>query len=209
MQVLKTLLKSSEVEISAVKKYCYWLDPDRGTLRYEEWQAVMRCPRRAFPRGEKILLSVWSVGNLISTALGPLQSEGSDSRDSTEQLQEQMEEMNLYDSIGDEEEKQSIKTKIKSQKNDRSQEQILLAHPTAPLVEPPPFNPETPWDDGFAFKPQITVPNKMRPLQKGVRMAQLQEDKDALSSPCGYNSDPTRSSIPTRRNALRLQCHTI
>ena len=58
--------------------------------------------------------------------------------------------------------------KNKSQKNDRSQEQIFLSQPTAPLVEPPPFNPETPWDDGFAFKPQITVPNKMMPLQKGV-----------------------------------------
>ena len=42
------------------------------------------------------------------------------------------------------------------------------------LSSPPPFNPETPWDDGFAFKPRITVPNKMTPLQKGVHMAQLQ-----------------------------------
>ena len=91
--------------------------------------------------------------------------------------------------------------KNKSQKNDRSQEQIFLSQPTAPLVEPPPFNPETPWDDGFAFKPQITVPNKMTPLQKGVRMAQLQGDEDAVSS-CGCDSNPTRSSILPRRNAL-------
>ena len=112
--------------------------------------------------------------SFVCTALGPLQSEDSDSGDSTEQLQEQMEEMNLYDNIGDEEEKQSIKPKNKSRKNDRSQEQFLLSSPTAPLVEPPPFNPETPWDDGFTFKPQITVPNKMTPLQKGVHMAQLQ-----------------------------------
>ena len=47
-------------------------------------------------------LSVWSVGNLTSTALGPLQSETSDSGDSVEQ----MEEMNLYDNIGDEKENQ-------------------------------------------------------------------------------------------------------
>ena len=63
---------------------------------------------------EKIPLSVWSVGNLISTALGPLQSKTSDSGDSVEQIQEQMEEMNLYDNIGDEEEKLSIKLKNKS-----------------------------------------------------------------------------------------------
>ena len=80
----------------------------------------------------------------ISTPLGPLQSENSDSGDSVEQLQEQMDKMNLYDNKGDEEEKQSIKMKNKSQKNDRSQEQIFLSQPTAPLVEPPPFNPETP-----------------------------------------------------------------
>ena len=49
-----------------------------------------------------------------STALGPLQSETSDSGDSVEQIQEQMEEMNLYDNIGDEEEKLSIKLKNKS-----------------------------------------------------------------------------------------------
>ena len=64
--------------------------------------------------GEKIPLSVWSVGNLISTALGPLQSKTSDSGDSVEQIQEQMEEMNLYNNIGDEEEKLSIKLKNKS-----------------------------------------------------------------------------------------------
>ena len=64
--------------------------------------------------------------------------------------------------------------KNKSQKNDRSQEQIFLARPTPPLVEPPPFNPKTPRDDGFAFKSQIAVPNKMTPLHKGVRMAQMQ-----------------------------------
>ena len=52
MQVLKTLLKSSGVEISqspfkelfsAIKKYCYWLDPDKGTLRQEEWHEIMHC----------------------------------------------------------------------------------------------------------------------------------------------------------------------
>ena len=52
MQVLKTLLKNLRVEIShssfkelfsAIEKYCYWLDPDKETLRHEEWQEVMRC----------------------------------------------------------------------------------------------------------------------------------------------------------------------
>ena len=67
--------------------------------------------------------------------------------------------MNIYDNIGDEEEKQSMKMKNKSQKNDKSQEQIFLAWSTAPLVETPPFNLEIPWDDRFAFKPLV---------QKGV-----------------------------------------
>ena len=81
MQVLKTLLKSSGVEIShssfkklfsAIEKYCYWLAPDKGTLRHEKWQKVMRCLCHAYQLGEKIPLSIWSVGNLINTALGPL-----------------------------------------------------------------------------------------------------------------------------------------
>ena len=97
MQVLKALLKSSGVEISqspfkelfsAIKKYCYWLDPDKGTLRHEEWDEVMRCLRSAYQRDEKVL-SVGSIGNLISTAVGLLQSETSDSGDSVEQIQEQ------------------------------------------------------------------------------------------------------------------------
>ena len=49
--------------------------------------------------------------------------------------------------------------KNKSQKNDKSQDQIFLTRSTAPFVEIPPFNPETPWDDDFAFKPLV---------QKGV-----------------------------------------
>ena len=64
------------------------------------------CIAWAYQCGEKIPLSVWSVGNLISTALGPLQSKTSDSGDSIEQIQEQMEEMNLYHNIDDGEEKQ-------------------------------------------------------------------------------------------------------
>ena len=47
-----------------------------------------------------------------------------------------MEEMNLYDNLDDKEEKQSIKMKNIGHKNDRSQEQIFLDRPTAPLVEP-------------------------------------------------------------------------
>jgi len=75
---------------------------------------------------------LWPVGNLTSTALGPRQSETSGSGHSGEQTQEQMGEMNSYDNIGDEEEKQSIKMKSKGQKDERSQEQIFLARPTAP-----------------------------------------------------------------------------
>ena len=87
----------------------------------------------------------------------------------------------------------------KSQNNDKSQEQIFLSQPTAPLVEPPPFNPETPWDDGFAFKPQITVPNKMTPLQKGVRMTQLQGDEDALVLPVAVTQIPQDPQFPQGR----------
>ena len=129
---------------------------------------LKRDRQKSINKRKSDILPAWSVGNLISTALGPLQSETSDSGGSGEQIQEQMEEMNLYENIGDEEEKQSIKMKNKSQKDDGSQEQIFLTRPTAPLGEPPPFNPESPWDDGVAFKPQIPVPNKTMPVQKGV-----------------------------------------
>lgn len=87
MQVLKTLLKSLGAEIShssfkelfsATEKYRYWLDPDKGTLRPEERQEVMCCLHLAYQHGEKIPLPVWSLGNLISTALGRLQCEASD-----------------------------------------------------------------------------------------------------------------------------------
>ena len=55
-QVLKTLLKSSGVEtphsfkelFPAIEKYCYWLDPDKGTLSHEEWREVMRCLRHTY-----------------------------------------------------------------------------------------------------------------------------------------------------------------
>ena len=67
---------------------------------------------------------------------------------------------------------------------------IFLIQPTAPLVESPPFSPETPWDDGFAFKSQITVPNKMTSLQKGIHMAQFQGDEDALVLPVAVTETP-------------------
>ena len=53
MQVLKTLLRSSGVEIShssfknlfsATENYCYRLDPDKETLRHEEWQLSLPVP---------------------------------------------------------------------------------------------------------------------------------------------------------------------
>ena len=65
MQVLKALLKSSGVEISqspfkelfsAIKKYCHWLDPDKGTLSHKEWHEAMRCLRRAYQCSEEIPL---------------------------------------------------------------------------------------------------------------------------------------------------------
>ena len=71
-------------------------------MRHEEWQEVEHWLCHAYQCGKKIPLSVWSVGNLISTALRLLQSKTSDSGDCIEQ----MEEMNLYDNIGDEKEKQ-------------------------------------------------------------------------------------------------------
>ena len=63
IQVLKILLKSLAVEIfhssfkesfSAIEKYCYWLDPDKGTLRHEEWQEVTCCLRLAYQSSEEI-----------------------------------------------------------------------------------------------------------------------------------------------------------
>ena len=67
------------------------------------------------------------------------------------------------------------------------------------MVKPLPFNPETPWDGGFAFKPQITVPIKMTPLQKGVRMAQLQGDEDALVLPVAVTQIPPDPQFPQGR----------
>ena len=66
MQVLKTLLRSSGVEIShsfknlfsATENYCYRLDPDKETLRHEEWQKVMCCLCCAYRWGEKIPLGI-------------------------------------------------------------------------------------------------------------------------------------------------------
>ena len=64
------------------------------------------------------------------------------------------------------------------------------------MADTPPFNPETPWVDGFAFKPQITVANKMTPLQKGVRMAQLQGDEDAFVFPVAVTQIPADPQFP-------------
>ena len=64
------------------------------------------------------------------------------------------------------------------------------------MADPPPFNPETPWVDGFAFKPQITVANKMTALQKGVRMAQLQGEEDAFVLPVAVTQIPADPQFP-------------
>lgn len=82
--LLKTLLRSSGVKVKdenfqelfdVIHKHCYWLDPEKGTLRLEEWKEVMRCLRHAYHSGESIPLSVWSLCNLIYTTLAPSQSE--------------------------------------------------------------------------------------------------------------------------------------
>lgn len=60
---------------------------------------------------------------------------------------------------------------------------FCLLEQFAPLGEPPPFDLETPWDDGFMLKPQVTVPNMISPFHRGVRVSQLQGDEDALALP--------------------------
>lgn len=59
---------------------------------------------------------------------------------------------------------------------------VNVAHPSAPLMEPPPLDPETPWDDGI-LKPRLTVPNHISPFQRVIRQAQLQGGEDALALP--------------------------
>lgn len=96
----------------------------------------MHCLRRAYESREKIPLSVWSLGNLILTALGPLQSKVSESDDSTSQTETQLEELHIYDNSDSEEEKKPLKAKIKRGKCYGSNEQILFARtarPSAPL----------------------------------------------------------------------------
>ena len=64
------------------------------------------------------------------------------------------------------------------------------------MFETPPFKSEASWDDGFAFKPQITVPNKMMPLQKGVCMAQLQGYEDSLLLHVAVTQTPPDLQFP-------------
>ena len=75
------------------------------------------------------------------------------------------------------------------------------ACPSAPLGESPPFDLETPWDDGFMLKPQVTIPNPISPFHwgiQGVRMAQLQGDKDTLALPVIVTQVPPRPQFPHR-----------
>ena len=58
------------------------MDPEKGTLRLNEGQEVMRCLCRACQSEERIPVSVWSLRNLIYIPPAPLQSERSDSSDS-------------------------------------------------------------------------------------------------------------------------------
>lgn len=86
--LLHTLLKSSWVkvkkstmiELELVNKHCYWFHPPGKTaLNLKVWIQVLRVLRRAHQQGVQIPLSVWSLCNLISLALEPLQSESEES----------------------------------------------------------------------------------------------------------------------------------
>lgn len=85
-----------------------------------------------------------------------------------------------------------MKMKIRAKRMIKVKTKSFLPRSTAPFVETPPFNPETPWDDDFAFKTTCT---------KRSSMAQLQGDEDPVSA-YGCNSNLTRSSVLTRKNAL-------
>ena len=74
-------------------------------------------------------------------------------------------------------------------------EQLAHLHP---LGELPPFDLETPWDDGFMLKPQVTIPNLISPFHRGVRMAQLQGDEDTLALPVIVTQVPPRPQFPHR-----------
>ena len=111
----------------------------------------------------------------------------------------QLEELHIYDNSDSEEEKKPLKAKIKRGKCYGSNEQILFARtarPSAPLGKLPPFDPETPWDDGFMLKPQVTVPNPISPFHREVCMAQLQGDEDALALPVIVTQVPPRPQFP-------------
>lgn len=130
---------------------------------------------------------LWSLGNLISTALGFLHSEASDSEDSIETIHEQSENESRFYENSDSEggkaplrHKQKGRKKIKSYGSNDHFPMVNVAHPSAPLTEPPPLDPETPWND--ILKP-LTVPNHISPFQRGIRQAQLQGDEDALALP--------------------------
>ena len=60
-----------------------------------------------------------------------------------------------------------------------------MAHPSAPLNEPPPLDLETPWYDDI-LKHCLTVSNHISPFQRGIRQVQLQEDEISYP-PCGYS----------------------
>lgn len=60
------------------KHYCF--NPQgKAVLNLKDWRQVLRALCRAHQQGEQIPLSVWSVCNLISLALEPLQSESEQS----------------------------------------------------------------------------------------------------------------------------------
>lgn len=61
---------------AVVQKHCYWFHPTgRTQLNLKVWKQVLRALRRAHQYGDTIPVSVWSLCNLITSALQPFQSE--------------------------------------------------------------------------------------------------------------------------------------
>ncbi|XP_057355385.1 endogenous retrovirus group K member 24 Gag polyprotein-like [Manis pentadactyla] len=82
LKLLRALLETSGVKTSKkdfaqlykyIKKHCYWLPP-QGTLKQADWDNVLRDFKKAHRQGNVIPVPVWSLCNLITLALQPLQT---------------------------------------------------------------------------------------------------------------------------------------
>ena len=56
-----------------IKKHCYWLSSE-GTLKQADWNNVLRDFKKVHRQGNIIPVPVWSLCNLITLALQPLQT---------------------------------------------------------------------------------------------------------------------------------------